>query len=96
MIDQSRDNRNVELSESNSHNSEPLGDGLGWASRITGVALMMVLPGSGGTWLDERLGTGFWGPLGFILGMTGSLTWLVQLANQNVKKIKKKSPPSGS
>ncbi len=96
MIDQNRDNRNVEFSESNSHNSEPLGDGLGWASRITGVALMMVLPGIGGTWLDERLGTGFWGPLGFILGMTGSLTWLVQLANQNVKKIKKKSPPSGS
>lgn len=31
-----------------------------WASRITSVALTMVLPAGGGYWLDERLATGPW------------------------------------
>lgn len=68
MIDQSRDNRNVELSESNSHNSEPLGDGLGWASRITGVA---AHDGSSGDWWNmARRETRDW-----VLGTAWVYSW---------------------
>jgi F0F1-type ATP synthase assembly protein I len=34
----------------------PLALGIEWSSRITTVALEMVLPALGGYWLDRRLG----------------------------------------
>ena len=40
-----------------------------WVSRITVVALEMILPGLAGLWLDNRLGTGFLALLGFALGV---------------------------
>ena len=41
---------------------------LGWVSRITTVALEMVLPGVLGFWLDRQFGLAFLGLVGFALG----------------------------
>jgi hypothetical protein len=48
-----------------------------WVSRITTVALMMVLPGIGGTWLDSHWETKFLGPLGFVVGMSAGIWHLI-------------------
>ena len=48
-----------------------------WVSRITVVALEMVLPGLAGQWLDEQLGTGFLALLGFALGITFAIWHLL-------------------
>ena len=40
-----------------------------WVSKITTVALEMILPGLVGLWLDHRLGTGFLALLGLGLGV---------------------------
>jgi hypothetical protein len=50
-----------------------------WVSRITTVALEMVLPGLGGLWLDGRWGTSFLGLLGFVLGLTLGIWHLLQM-----------------
>ncbi len=51
-----------------------------WVSRITAVALMMVLPGLGGWWLDRWLGVAFFSVLGFGLGLLVGLGYLVALS----------------
>jgi len=62
-----------------------------WASRITSVALEMVLPGVLGYWLDQKLGTVMvFLVLGVILGMVGGLTHLVRMTQPQ-----KNGPPSG-
>lgn len=53
----------------------PIAVAMEWVSRITSVALMMVLPAWGGHWLDGKLGTGPWllsvaALGGLVLGMT--------------------------
>jgi len=50
-----------------------------WASRIIAVGVAMFLPAVAGNWLDRRLGTGFLGMAGLVLGFMLGLTWLVQL-----------------
>jgi hypothetical protein len=60
--------------------SSPVGVAFGWAGRIMAVGLTMVLPGIGGSWLDSRLGTGWWEPIGFVFGFVAGLTALVRLA----------------
>lgn len=57
-----------------------IGVAFGWAGRIMAVGLTMVLPGIGGRWLDNRLGTGFCEPIGFVLGFFAGLSALVRLA----------------
>jgi hypothetical protein len=57
----------------------PLASGIEWAARITTVALEMVLPGIGGQWLDRKLGTGFLGLLGFVIGLTGGIWHLLAM-----------------
>ena len=52
---------------------------LEWVSKITAVALEMVLPGILGHWLDERWGTGFLALLGFGIGMTTGIWHLIRL-----------------
>jgi hypothetical protein len=47
----------------------PLAVGMEWVSRITTVALEMVLPGLAGLWLDRKLGTVFLTMLGFAVGL---------------------------
>ncbi len=43
------------------------------------IGLAMFLPGVAGTWLDERLGSRLFGPLGFLLGFLAALVWLTRL-----------------
>ena len=54
-------------------NSSPLALGLDWVSRIMVVAVVMVLPGLAGQWLDKQLGTGFLVLVGFGIGITAGL-----------------------
>jgi hypothetical protein len=55
-----------------------------WVSRITIVALEMVLPGLAGYWLDQRIGTGVvFMLIGFGLGFTAAAVHLIQIARSN-------------
>ncbi|NDC63328.1 MAG: hypothetical protein EBZ59_04920 [Planctomycetia bacterium] len=60
--------------------TSPIGDALVWSSRIIAIGLFMFLPGVAGGWFDARLGTGFLGPAGFLLGFSAALAWLVQIS----------------
>ena len=57
-----------------------MGEALSWASRIMAVGAAMVLPAIAGSWLDGRLGTTVWGPVGLVAGFVLGLAWLVRLA----------------
>ena len=57
----------------------PMGRAMNWVSRILAVVGVMVLPGLGGQWLDERWGTKFLALIGFALGMVFSITYLLAL-----------------
>ena len=48
-----------------------------WVSRITVVALEMVLPGLGGQWLDRQLGPGFLVLIGFAFGLSAGMWHLL-------------------
>ncbi len=56
-----------------------MGEALVWVSRITAIGLTMFLPGVGGGWLDDRLGTRFLGPSGFVLGFLLGMAAIVGL-----------------
>ena len=56
-----------------------------WVARITSVALMMVLPGIAGWWLDEKLGTGVLALLGFGLGFVLGFTTLLAMVSAKKK-----------
>lgn len=60
----------------------PIGEALAWASRIIAIGLTMFLPGVAGGWLDERLGTRFIGPAGFVVGFVAALAWLASLGRK--------------
>lgn len=62
--------------------TSPIGEAMVWVSRITAIGLAMFLPGVAGGWLDARLGTGFLGPLGFVLGLGSALLWLTRLGGR--------------
>ena len=57
----------------------PLAVAVAWVSRITTIALTMVIPGVVGGWLDERLGTSWLAPVGLALGLATALLLLVNL-----------------
>ena len=50
-----------------------------WVTKITTVALEMVVPGVIGTWLDRRWGTKFLALIGFAVGLAGGLWHLLAL-----------------
>jgi uncharacterized protein YqgC (DUF456 family) len=60
----------------------PVGEAMAWASRIIAIGIAMFLPAVAGNWLDNRLGTGFLGMAGLVLGFVIGLTWLVQLSRR--------------
>ena len=60
----------------------PVGEAMAWASRIIAIGITMFLPAVVGNWLDSRLGTGFLGMAGLVLGFVLGLTWLVQLSRR--------------
>ncbi len=55
----------------------PMAAAMEWVARIFAAALMMVLPGLGGQWLDRLWGTGFLGLAGFALGLIGGMMYLI-------------------
>ena len=57
----------------------PLAVGSEWAARITTIAIMMVLPGIFGQWLDERWETQFLGMGGFIFGNVAGIWYLLKM-----------------
>ena len=57
----------------------PLAVALEWVSRITAVALAMVLPGLAGYWLDMKFGTRFLTPCGFVFGIVAGIWSLLLL-----------------
>lgn len=67
----------------------PVATGIEWASRITTVALMMVLPGILGQWLDEKWSTNFLGLTGFALGNVAGIWYLLKMT-----QILAAGPPS--
>jgi hypothetical protein len=60
----------------------PIGDALTWAARIMALGLMMFLPGVAGTWLDDRWGTRFLGPGGFVAGVSLAIYRLFHLSRK--------------
>ena len=63
-----------------------------WVSRITTVALEMVLPGLGGVWLDRKLGTlVVFTLIGFAVGLTWAIWHLIRMTAPQETRIK---PPS--
>ncbi len=79
--------RTVRLAVSVSQPSDdrsPVATAYQWVSRITVVALLMVLPGLAGYWLDQKLGTAVLFMLvGFGLGCTAAAAQLIQIARSN-------------
>jgi F0F1-type ATP synthase assembly protein I len=59
-----------------------VGEAFTWASRIIAVGVAMFLPAVAGSWLDERLGTGFFAIVGLAVGFTAGLAWLIQMTTR--------------
>jgi predicted MFS family arabinose efflux permease len=63
-----------------------------WVSRITTVALEMVVPAVIGGWLDQRWGTKYLALVGVILGVTTGLWHLVWMAKKATPPKRPKDP----
>jgi uncharacterized protein YqgC (DUF456 family) len=59
-----------------------MGEAIEWVARITTVALVMVLPGVGGQWLDHRFGTKYLGLLGFFIGLVLGISTLLAIVKR--------------
>lgn len=64
----------------------PMAVAMQWVARIMAAGLMMFLPGLAGQWVDERLGTGFVTLLGFALGLTWSMAYLLAITKPTKKQ----------
>lgn len=74
-----------------------MSEALNWATRITTIGLMMVLPALGGRWLDDRYGTKFWSLVGLALGLVIGLMQLVQIAREGTpRRFEKKQNQKSS
>jgi hypothetical protein len=60
----------------------PIGAAMQWVGRIFAAGLMMVLPGLAGEWIDGSLGTSFFVLLGFVVGISTSLYYLILVTRQ--------------
>lgn len=56
-----------------------LAKGFEWVSKITTVALEMVVPAVIGTWLDQKFETRFLGVLGLVVGVPLAIWHLVKM-----------------
>jgi uncharacterized protein YqgC (DUF456 family) len=56
---------------------DPLGLAMDWVTKITMVALEMVLPALGGYWLDKRNGTSYWAIIGVVVGLVAGMWHLL-------------------
>jgi hypothetical protein len=50
-----------------------------WVARIMGAAIVMVLPGLAGQWIDKKLGTNWIVLVGFAAGISLSLYYLIAI-----------------
>lgn len=67
-----------------------------WGSRITTIALEMVVPGLIGFWIDSRLGTKvLFGMVGFAFGLTLGVWHLVQMAKADDRPPQSQHPSHG-
>jgi Putative F0F1-ATPase subunit Ca2+/Mg2+ transporter len=63
-----------------SDDRSPIAKAYQWSSRIMVVSLEMVLPGIGGYWVDQWLGTRVvFLLLGFVFGCTAAVYHLIQM-----------------
>jgi hypothetical protein len=58
---------------------DPLALAMEWVSKITTVALEMVLPAIGGGYLDRRWGTKYWALVGLVVGFSVGMWHLLQM-----------------
>lgn len=73
----------------------PIAEAMEWVSRILVVAAVMILPGLAGQWLDKRWGTGFLTLVGFAVGLTGGIGYLVKLTSVQTSKKNESQNTSG-
>jgi hypothetical protein len=64
----------------------PMANAMQWVARIFAAAMMMFLPGIGGQWLDHYAGTGFIGPVGFVLGLVGGMMYLISATKAEARE----------
>lgn len=55
----------------------PLAAAMQWVARIMAAAVMMILPGLFGQWLDERFGVSVLALLGFAAGIALGMYYLI-------------------
>ncbi len=55
----------------------PMARGMEMVARVMAAAMMMVLPGLGGQWLDRQLGTNWLVLVGFVFGISVSIYYLI-------------------
>lgn len=60
----------------------PMAVAMQWVARVFAASLMMVLPGLGGQWLDDRWQTRFLGVVGFVMGLVGGVAYLIAVTRQ--------------
>lgn len=77
------------------YRDSPIAEASRWVSRITSVALTMVLPAVGGYFLDKYMGSGPWMLLlGAGLGLVVAFTELLGLVSpRNQKPGSSRKPP---
>ena len=79
-----------------------MAEALNWVSRISTLGAMMVLPMIGGRWLDGKLGTTYWSPIGLVVGLAVGTWQIANIAaaanrrNASNKNAVKKSQPTDS
>ncbi len=54
-----------------------------WVSRVLSICVVMLLPGFGGRWLDQRLETDYWVIIGFAFGFFSGITALILLVKRD-------------
>jgi len=64
----------------------PMAAAMQWVARVMAAGLMMVLPGLAGQWLDGRLETGFLALVGFAVGITVSIAYLIAITKPDSKR----------
>ncbi|MEQ8211251.1 MAG: AtpZ/AtpI family protein [Lacipirellulaceae bacterium] len=61
---------------------QPMAAAMQWVSRIFAAAMLMVLPGLAGQWLDGKLGTSFLVLIGFAGGLIAGMAYLIAQTKQ--------------
>ncbi len=74
----------------------PLAIGMQWASRVMAIAGVMVVPGLGGYWIDQRLGTkAVFTITGFAFGMSAGMWQLIRLTAKDEQDSSDRQRPGG-